>query len=54
LVSAKWADKMIGLSTVGIDKTLLYSSDIQTICARKHNEASQDSYLAATPAGAFS
>jgi len=27
---------------------------MQTTCARKHNEASQDSYLAATLAGAFS
>jgi len=27
--------------SVGVDKTLLYSSCIQTTCARKHNEASQ-------------
>ena len=33
---------------------LLYSSRDQTTCARKHNEASQDSYLAATLAGVFS
>jgi len=33
---------------------LLYSSHIQTTCARKYNEPSQDSYLTATLAGAFS
>jgi len=38
----------------GVDKMLLYSSHMQTTCARKHNKPSQDSYLAATPAGAFS
>ena len=27
-------------ASVGVDKTLLYSSRIQTTCARKHNEAS--------------
>jgi len=27
---------------------------MQTTCARKHNKPSQDSYLAATLAGAFS
>jgi len=42
------------LASVGVDKTLLYSSRIQTICARKHNEASQDNYLTATLAGAVS
>jgi len=39
---------------VGVDKTLLYSSHMQTTCTRKRNEPSQDSYLAATLAGAFS
>jgi len=39
---------------VGVDKMLLYSSRIQTICARKNNEASQDNYLTATLAGAVS
>jgi len=38
----------------GVDKTLLHSSRIQTTCARKHNEASQDSYLTAKLAGAVS
>jgi len=33
---------------------LLYSSHMQTTCTRKHNEPSQDSYLAATLAGVFS
>jgi len=42
----------IGLS-IGVNKTLLYSSRIQTTCARKHNKASQNSYLAATLAGTF-
>ena len=32
-------------ASVRVDKTLLYSTRIQTICARKHNEASLDSYL---------
>jgi len=42
-------------ASVGVDKTLLYSSRIQTICARKHhNDASQDNYLTATLAGAVS
>ena len=41
-------------ASVGVDKTLLYSSHIQTICARKHNEVSQDDYLTATLAGAVS
>ena len=41
-------------ASVGVGKTLLYSSRIQTTCSRKHNKASQDSYLAATLAGAFS
>ena len=40
--------------SIGVDKTLLYSSHIQTTCARKHNEASQDSYLTTTLAGAVS
>jgi len=40
--------------TVGVDKMLLYSSRIQTTCARKHNEASLKSYFAATLADAFS
>jgi len=35
-------------ASAGVDKTLLYSSHIQTPCARKHNEPSQDSYLTAT------
>jgi len=51
LVSAKTADLS---ASVGLDKTLLYSSHMQTTCARKHNEPNQDSYLAATLAGAFS
>jgi len=33
---------------------LLYFSRIQTICARKHNKASQDNYLTATLAKAGS
>jgi len=41
-------------ASVGVDETLLYSSRIQTTCARKHNKPSQDSYLAATLSGAFS
>jgi len=41
-------------ASVGVDKTLLYSSRIQTTCARKHNEASRDSYLTTTLAGAVS
>jgi len=41
------------LDSVGVDKTLLYSSRIQTTCARKHNEASQGSYLTAWLAGGF-
>ena len=41
-------------ASVGVDKMLLYSSRMQTTCKRKHNEPSQDSYLAATLAGAFS
>jgi len=39
---------------VGVDKMPLHSSHIQTTCAKKHNEPSQDSYLAATQAHAFS
>jgi len=44
----------IKLASVGVDKTLLYSSRMQTTCARKHNAPSQDSNLAAMLAGAFS
>jgi len=49
-----WADIWILLiyryrpkwsASEGVDKALLYSSRIQTTCARKHNEASQNSYL---------
>jgi len=40
-------------ASVGVDKRLLYSLCIQTTCAREHNEASQDSYLAAGLAVAF-
>jgi len=40
--------------SIGVDKTLLYSSRIQTTCARKHNEASRDSYLTITLTGAVS
>ena len=37
-----YQSKMSMLSgSVGVDKTLLYSSQIQTTCERKHNEASQ-------------
>jgi len=39
---------------MGVHKMLLYSSRIQKTCARKHNEASQDSYLTTTLAGAVS
>ena len=46
--------RLILSATVGVDKTLLYSSRMQTTCARKHNEASLDSYLAATLAGLVS
>jgi len=42
------------LAAVGVDKMLLCSSRIQTTYARNHNEPSQDNYLAATLAGAFS
>ena len=49
-VSAKMAD----LASVSVDKKVLYSSHMQTTYTRKHNEPSQDSYLAATLAGAFS
>jgi len=41
-------------ASAGVDKTLLYSSRIQTPCARNCNEPSQDSYLEATLAGAVS
>jgi len=53
-VSAGRPKQPILSAPVGVDKTLLYPSRIQTTCARKHNEPSQDSYLAATLAGAFS
>jgi len=50
----RYRPKLLILSaSVGVDKTLLYSSHIQTTCTRKHNEPSQDSYLSATLAGAF-
>jgi len=42
------------MASVGVDKTLLYTSPIHTTCERKHNKPSQDSYLATMPAGAFS
>jgi len=45
---------MILSALAGVDKMLLYSSRMQTPCARKHNEPRQDSYLAATLAGAVS
>jgi len=32
-------------ASVGVTKTLIYSSRIQTTCARKQNEPSQDSTL---------
>jgi len=41
-------------ASIGVDKTLLYSSRIQTTCARKHNEASRDSYRTTTLSGAVS
>jgi len=44
--------KCIGLSRCC--QTLLYSSCIQSSCTRKHNKASQDSYLTAMLAGVFS
>jgi len=50
-VSAKTAD-FICLSTCW--QNALYSSCMQTFCARKHDEPSQDSYLAVTLAGTFS
>jgi len=46
--------RLILSASIGVDKTLLYSSRIQTTWARKHNEASQDSYLTTTLAGAVS
>jgi len=46
--------QLILSALVGVDKTLLYSSCIQTTCTRKHNEASQDSYFAAMLADALS
>jgi len=44
---------LIKSASVGVDKMLLYSSCIQRTWARKHNEPSQDRYLAAMLAGAF-
>jgi len=41
-----WLKQPILSASVGVDKMLLYYSCILTTCARKHNEASQDSYLA--------
>jgi len=41
-------------ASIGVSKTLVYSSRIQTTCTRKHNEASQGSYLTTTLAGAVS
>jgi len=38
----------------GWEPCVLYSSCIQSSCARKHNEPSQDNYLTATLAGVFS
>jgi len=48
-----FADTSVSAS-VGFDKTPLYFSRMQTACASKHNKPSQDSYLAATQAGALS
>jgi len=45
---------MILSASIGVGKTLLYSSRIQTTCARKRNKASQDSYLTTMLAGAVS
>jgi len=45
--------RLILSASVGVDKTLLYSSRIHTICARKDNEACQDSYLTARLASAL-
>ena len=50
-VSAKTTDF---IASVGVDKTLLYSSCIQTTLPREQNEPSQDSDLVATLAGVFS
>jgi len=49
-----WLKRLILLASVGVDKMLLCSSCMQATCARKHNKASQDSYLATMLAGAFS
>jgi len=49
-----WPTRPILSASVGVDKTLLYSSCTKTTCSRKHNKPSQDSYLAAMLAGAFS
>jgi len=49
-----WLKPLILSVSVGVDKMLLYSPRMQTTCARKHNEAGQDSYLAAAMlAGVF-
>ena len=53
-VSPIYRYRPIVLASLGVDKTLLYSSCIQTTCIRKHNELGQDSYLAKTRTGAFS
>jgi len=42
------------LDLVSVDKMLLYSLRIQTTCASKHYEPSQDSYLTAMLAGELS
>jgi len=49
-----WSKRPILSVSIGVDKTLWYSSRIQTTCASKHNEASQDRYLTTTLAGAVS
>jgi len=48
-----FADILVSAS-VDVGKTLLYSSRMQTTCARKHSESSQDSCLATMLAGSFS
>jgi len=49
-----WPKGSILSASASVNKTLLYSSRIQIPRTRKHNEPSQDSYLAATLAGAVS
>jgi len=49
-----FADISAKMASVGFDKMLLYTSRMQATCERKHNETSQDNYLAATLAGVFS